>query len=167
MRKIVLLLVLSLPLLSFAPTAHKFYVSITKIEHNTQENSLQIISKIFIDDLEDVLQARYAKDLSLDSTNKDESIETTLETYLRKKIKIKVNGQEVQFNYIGKRYDIDALDFFLEIPEVTSLKKLEITNQVLFELFPEQQNIIHVKTPKGRRSLILVNDKDTDMLKFN
>ncbi len=167
MRKLVLLLLLSFPLISFAPSAHKFYVSVTKIEHNVAAQSLQIISKIFIDDLEDVLQARYSETLSLDSTSKDENLDALLQGYLSKKLTIKVNGKDLPFEYIGKRYDVDALDFFLEIPNISNIESLEVTNKILFELFPEQQNIIHIKTDAGRRSMILEKDNPTDMLKFN
>lgn len=61
-----LLLALVFPLVSGTP-AHKFYVSITKIEYVKEKNSLQIITKIFTDDIEDALQQRYDKNISLDT----------------------------------------------------------------------------------------------------
>ena len=48
----IFLLLLSLPVLMASSSAHKFYVSITKIEYVASQQSLQIITKIFIDDFE-------------------------------------------------------------------------------------------------------------------
>ena len=45
-------------LLSFAST-HKFYVSVTNVVYSEKEDALQITSRIFIDDLEKLLEERY------------------------------------------------------------------------------------------------------------
>lgn len=166
-RLAIALLILSFPIFIAASSAHKFYVSITKIEYAEDQQSLQIITKIFIDDLEDVLQQRYDADLILDSTTDDDKIDLYLEKYLRKKFSLKANGAEVTPKFLGKKYDVETLIFYLEVTGINSLKSLEVTNEVLFELFPEQQNIVHVKKDSKRRSLILVKDRSTDMLKFN
>jgi len=167
MRKFAWLILFCFPLLSFAPNGHKFYVSTTNIEYVQEANSLQIISKIFIDDLEDVMQQRYSETLSLDSTADTPGLDDLLSKYLSKKLLIKVNGASTSFTYLGKKYDNQSLSFYLEIENVASLERIEVTNTALFELFPEQQNIIHVKTSQKRRSLILEKDRPTDMLKFN
>lgn len=62
------ILVLLLPLLAFT-TFHKYYVSVTQIEYVKKQQSVQIISRIFLDDFEDVLQARYNEKLFLLTTN--------------------------------------------------------------------------------------------------
>ncbi|MDC7998563.1 DUF6702 family protein [Gilvibacter sediminis] len=168
MKRIVLLLtVLCAPLFLANSSAHKFYVSITKIEYVQDQESLQIITKIFIDDFEDVLQERYDPDLSLDSTNDDKTVDLYIEKYLSKKLQIKANGAEVTAQYLGKEYDIETLVCYLEVTGIKELKSLEVTNEFLYELFPEQQNIVHVKKDDKRRSLILLKDESTDMLKFN
>lgn len=168
MKRIALaLFVLTLPVLLANSSAHKFYVSITKIEYAEEQESLQIITKIFIDDFEDVLQERYDPDLFLDSTNKDEALDLYVEKYLKKKLKLKVNGAEVSMNYLGKKFDIETLVCYLEVSGIQALESIEVSNEALFELFPEQQNIVHIKKDDKRRSLILIKDKSADMLKFN
>lgn len=160
------LLLLIFPLIS-ASSAHKFYVSITKIEYVKEKKSLQIITKIFTDDIEDALQQRYDSSLYLDSQKETEAVDEAVENYLLQKIKIKVNGQPVQLNYIGKEYDVDMLVAYIEVTEVPELKTIDIENKVLMEIFPEQQNIIHLKTSKSRKSLILDKDEPSGRLKFN
>ncbi|MEM0518516.1 MULTISPECIES: DUF6702 family protein [Aequorivita] len=162
----ILLLLLVFPLMS-GSNAHKFYVSITKIEYVKEKNSLQIIAKIFTDDIEDALQQRYDSSLSLDTEKETPTTNEVLQNYLLEKIHIKVNGSAVKLNYLGKEYDTDMLVAYLEVVDLKELKTIEIENKVLLEMFSEQQNIIHLKTPTTRRSLILDNDEPRGKLKFN
>jgi len=53
-----LLIFLLVPLFAFT-TAHKFYVSVTNIEHSKADKALQITTRIFIDDFQRVLEERY------------------------------------------------------------------------------------------------------------
>lgn len=153
-------------MVSGAP-AHKFYVSITKIEYVKEKSSLQIITKIFIDDIEDALQQRYDPSISLDTKKETEAANEDLKKYILQKINIKVNGKAVSLNYIGKEYDTDMVVAYLEVTGVKELKTISIENKVLLDVFSEQQNIIHLKTPNSRKSLILDNDEPKGELKFN
>ncbi|MBT8261756.1 MAG: hypothetical protein KJO05_02970 [Bacteroidia bacterium] len=159
-------LIFIFPLLT-AATAHKFYVSITKVEYVAEKQSLQIISKIFIDDIEDALQTRYDEDLRLDPEKETEREETFLKQYIFQKLKIAVNGTPVTFDYIGKEYETDIVKIYLEVTDISEVKTLEITNKVLMEMFEEQQNIIHYKSGGKRKSLVLEKDYPKGMLNFN
>ena len=48
-------------------SAHKYYVSITKIEYVSEKQSVQIITRIFIDDLEKLLKERFDNSIVLNS----------------------------------------------------------------------------------------------------
>ncbi|MRT17012.1 hypothetical protein F3C99_08590 [Vitellibacter sp. q18] len=160
-----LLLFLLFPMLSAVP-AHKFYVSVTKIEYAKEKNSLQIITKIFIDDIEDALQKRYDPSLSLATDMETEAAEADLKKYILQKLKITINGSPVRLHYIGREYDPDMVVAYLEVTDVKSLKSIRVENKVLMELFPEQQNIVHIKTPQSRKSLILEKDEPSGELNF-
>ncbi|MAB57868.1 MAG: hypothetical protein CL524_10025 [Aequorivita sp.] len=162
----ILLLLLIFPLIS-ATSAHKFYVSITKIEYVKEKKSLQIITKIFTDDIEDALQHRYDPSISLDTKKETETSDEYVQKYIIQKLNIKVNGKPVQLNYIGKEYDVDMLVAYIEVTHVPNLKSIEIENKVLMEMFPEQQNIIHLKTTNSRKSLMLDKDEPSGKLKFD
>lgn len=148
-----------------ASTAHKFYVSTTKIEYVEQQQSVQIISKIFIDDLEEVLRKRYDESIVLDS--KDESEQDFVKRYLLQKLQITINGIPATLEYIGKEYEIDLIKVYFEINDIIELNTIEIENMVLFDLFEEQQNIIHLKTGESRRSLVLNKENPKGMLNFD
>ncbi len=159
-----------LVILFFTLTAgniHKFYVSTTQIEYAEQEESLQIIVKIFIDDIEAVLRERYNKpEMELASKKETEEDAELIKQYILKKLHIQVNHKEMPLTYIGKEYDIDVLKAYIEINQVSSLQLLEIENKLLMEKFPKQQNIIHFKWGKNRNSLLLNIDNPKGLLKF-
>ena len=163
----ILALVCCIPLFSGAGIAHKFYVSTTIVEYAKKKESLQIITKIFIDDLENVLRKRYQNsDISLATTKETEAYADLAKSYILKKLHFKVNGKEIEPEYLGREYDIDIMSAYLEIKDVSTLKSLEIENEVLFDMFDDQQNIIHLKTPQTNRSFILEKSKPKEMLNF-
>ena len=148
-------------------SAHKFYVSITKMEYVKEKGSLQIITKIFTDDMEDALQQRYSPLISLDTKKETPEANEFLEKYLLQKLNVTVNGKPVTLHYIGKEYDTDMVVAYIEVTGIKNMKNIEIENKVLMEIFPEQQNIIHLKTINSRRSLILDKDEPKGELDFN
>ncbi len=167
MKKLFFVLSVLLISMSSFTVVHKFYVSVTQIEYNEQQKSLQIISRIFIDDIEKVLRSRYDETIELVSQKHEAKVDKYLGAYLNQKLIITVNGQEVVFNFIGKEYDNDLVLCYLEVENVPELKTISVSNKALMDFFEEQQNIIHVKKGENRKSLILQKEKDKGMLKFS
>ncbi len=163
--KFALVLVL-FPLIA-ASTDHKFYVSTTNVEYVAESQSIQMISKIFIEDIEDVLQLRYGPDVSLDTDQERPEHVKWMEAYIAQKFKVFVNGEEVAYEFLGHEYEIDIVKCYLEIENVPELQTIEFENKVLMDLFDDQKNIIHVKTPKSRRSIVLDVDNPKGLLNFD
>lgn len=158
------LLILLLPLLAF--TAHKFYVSVTNINYSTEHEALQITSRIFIDDLENVLLERYAFKAELATDDESEHANAYVEKYFRTKFVVKLNGEYTEYAFLGKKYDNDIAVCYLEIPNVklNSLTSIEIQNEVLTDLFDEQQNVVHFKINTTKKSFVLVKENNKGML---
>jgi len=167
MKKLLFFAAIVLVSLSSFTAVHRFYVSVTQIEYNEEQKSLQIISRIFIDDIEEVLRKRYDESLVLVSEKEEAKINQYLDRYLQQKLRIVVNGREVAFSFIGKEYDNDLVLCYLEVTDISSLETITVSNFTLMDFFDEQQNIIHVKKGNKRKSLILEKEKDKGMLKFS
>ena len=163
-QKILLLCIIA-PLFAFT-TAHKFYVSVTNIEHNTKEKSLQITTRIFIDDFQRVLNERYDFKEELTTEKEPKVVEEMMQKYLAKKIKIWVNGELKSFNFLGKKYEDDVTVCYLEVKGVENVHSLEVENDLLYEIEEDQQNLVHVKINNQRKSLLLVKENDKGLLKF-
>ena len=160
-----LLLIIVLPLISFT-ALHKYYVSVTEIEYVSEQKSVQIISRIFIDDFESLLRNRYDERLTLDLENEDDLVNYYTEKYLKEKLKITINGQSVEFNFIGKEYEEDIMLSYLEIVDVDDISSIQVTNRILFELFPEQKNIVRFKINSKNKSILLIKENDKGLLNF-
>lgn len=162
----VLLLVIVLPCL-MAAGVHKFYVSTTKVEYKEEKKSLQIITKLFIDDIEDVLQERYSPSIRLATKKETKAAEDFLKKYVLQKFKVEIDGKEIPLTYIGREYEIDVVKIYLEASKVSNIETIEIENKILFEISPDQQNIVHVKRGDTKKSFILDKDNPNGMLNFD
>lgn len=145
---------------------HDYYVSVTQIEYAKNQKSLQIISQIFIDDFEKLLRERFDESIVLAPDNQRELIERYMQSYLEDKLKLKVNGKALDFKFIGKEYKDDITYCYLEVENITEIKSLSVTNRILFDVLPDQQNIVRLKLLNKNRSFLLVPDNDNCMLNF-
>ncbi|WP_100610040.1 DUF6702 family protein [Confluentibacter lentus] len=160
----ILLVVLSV---SAFTAIHKFYLSVTQVDYIKEKKSVQIISRIFMDDFENLLRQRYDKTINLDDTKNAAVVDAHIKKYLAERIKIKINGKDVTFNFIGKETDLDVMKVYLEIEGVKDIHSFQITNKVLFDLFEDQQNMVKLKMNSIFKNYLLTSQNDNAMLNFD
>ena len=153
-----------IPLVAF--TMHKYYISLCEIEHNEEQNTLQITVGLFIDDLEYTLNKNHKKTLNLATKQEVENIDEYYQSYLNKHFKITVNNSLKPYIYIGKEYDDDIVRFYLEITNIEKIKSIEIINNLLFKDFEDQQNIVKIKANKIHKTFYLTAKNDKGLLNF-
>lgn len=163
--KITIVALLFVGLSSF--NAHKFYVSVTKVEYKKEAQTLQIITKIFIDDVEDVLNERYNTTTNLDTKKETQRDRDLLKEYILKKLIVEVNGEKPTLNYLGIDYEPGMVKAYIEINNVAQCNSIGIENTMLMEKFEEQQNIIHLTIDGEKRSMVLEKANPNGLLKFN
>ncbi len=159
------LLFLVFSLMSYK-SIHKYYISSTRIEYVEEKKSIQIITRIFIDDLEAILKERYDETIELDRENNIRA-NFYIEKYVKTKFKIDINNKPVQLTFIGTESDTDIVKCYLEIENIKRVNTIKVSNTILFDLFPDQQNVIKLDFNKKKKSFILTPQKETFMLKFN
>lgn len=151
---------------SFSSLDHESYLSVTEIEYNKEETSIQIISRVFIDDLEDVLSKRYQREIRLSYKKDLIANKAIIEKYLDKKLKISVEGRPAELNFLGSKFDADQIVLFVESPNIKSFNKVEVENLILTDLFDAQKNIVHVKKGDKIESMLLVKGNGSKTLIF-
>src|SRR5690606_2667893 len=161
----IFILVIILVTFSFK-AAHKYYLSVTQVEYVEEKKSVQIISRIFMDDMENALKQNYDMSLSIDASDTS-VLDAYISKYVTEKIKIEINGEKTDFNFIGKETDLDIMKVYLEIENVENIRSFQITNKVLFELFKEQQNMVKLKMNNLHKSYLLNRQKQGAVLNFD
>ena len=154
------------PLLAFT-AVHKYYVSVTQIDFLPEKQAVQITSRIFIDDFEKLLRTRYDEKITLATKNESLTTDSYIEKYLNEKLKLKINNKDVTLTFLGKEYDTDVIKCYLEIENIKTIKTIEISNKVLFDIFSDQQNIIKTKINSQQKSFILIPQNSSNILTFN
>lgn len=161
----IIVFLLVLPLMSFS-VLHKYYVSVTEIEYVKEKQSVQIISRYFIDDFEKLLRERYSSDITLKLENESETVNFYIEKYLKDKLQITINNQPAIYKFLGKEYEDDILLCYLEIKNVPEITSIEVENRALQDVFPDQQNIIKLKVNSKNKSFLLNKENPKGLLKF-
>ena len=167
MRKIILIFVLIFIFVGFSAfEVHKFYVSIYQINFNQKEKRLEIISRIFIDDLNEVLLEKYSKKTNFSDANIANDDVELMKKYLSENFLIKVNGISKPINYLSNEIETNVLICYFNIKNISKIKKLEIKNKALFELNSEQQNIMQTTIYGKKKSLLLTLDNAKETIKI-
>lgn len=145
---------------------HKFYVSLTQVEYVKEQQSLQIISRVFLDDLEDALSEFSGESVRISSEPADTAQNQLVENYFRSKLKFEIDGKKAPLKFVGKTTDNDMLVVYFEIEQLKKVKTIVVTNEVLFEMFEEQQNIIRTQINNQKKSFILISQDRSKVLNF-
>lgn len=163
MKKIILLLLI-IPIFSF--TTHKYYIALTEIEFKEDTRSVQMIMNVFMDDIEHTINKEYTINAELSNPKEINNVDDYFKKYLNDHFEVAINSLPRKYKYIGKEYKDNIVFFYLEIENVSTLKSIEIKNDLLIKYFPEQQNLIKIKINKNRKSLFLTQKKPKGLLNF-
>ncbi|MCM4155885.1 DUF6702 family protein [Gramella sp. AN32] len=166
MKRIVVLLCMVFTLFSFKTIDHESYLSVTEIEYREDLHDVQIISRVFLNDFEDVLTKRYAQEISLSNEGDLKKNKDVLEKYLQNKLFIEVDNKKLDLHFLGSKYDADQLVLFIEVKDVNSFKKVKVENLILTDLFDAQKNIVHVKRGKKIESMLLMKETGAQLASF-
>ncbi|MDT0686131.1 DUF6702 family protein [Autumnicola psychrophila] len=167
MKKLTLILVCFVMFSSFKTNGrHEFFLSVTEIEYKKDSGALQIISRVFIDDFQKVLNQRYGKEISLSHEKETGDVRNSIDKYLSQKLNLMINDEKLKLNYLGKEYDGDQLILYVEVENVPDFKQIEVQNAVLTDLYDDQKNVVHVKMDDQIKSLLLDKDRDKGVINF-
>ena len=161
-------IVLLLSIFSFFSftSLHKYYISVTQIEFVKDKQSVQIISRVFIDDLENALRVSYDKNITLTEEADPELVNGYIEQYINDNLKIQINNTLAPLTFIGKEYDGDIIRFYLEITNIQNIASFKVSSKMLFDVSEDQQNIIKTNINSKHKSTILTIENDTELLNY-
>jgi hypothetical protein len=142
-------------LFSSGTLMHKFYVSLSEIRYNDQTERFEVSIRIFPDDLDLALLERSGINTQLATGLEHEKADSLLKVYLLEGFKLRINGEELEMNYLGKEPEADAIWCYLESSQVAEPETVTILNAILTEFFPDQVNIIQLYCGQWNKGLLL------------
>jgi len=129
---------------------HPFYVAVTEINLNTSDKTLEVSCKIFADDLEQVIEKNNHAQLDISADKDKANFDKYIPGYVKNHLGLSVDGKAMNLSYIGFEKEKESAYCYFQAENVSSLKKIDITNSLLHDFTSDQINIIHV-TVNGKR----------------
>ncbi len=149
-----------------AKTYHPIYVSVTEIEHNAKDKTLEVSCKIFTDDFEKALRNAYKTQVDLQDDKIKPTMDKLVNDYVQKHLKITIDGRVVSLKYLGFERIDEGIYSYYEAPNITAIKKVNVSNNILFEYSKQQISLIHVIVGGKRTSTKLNNPESFVAMEF-
>ena len=159
--------VLSLSLFLLTASFHPLHVSVTEIEYDEKEKELEIMVRVFLEDLEKGIQNQQEQpELNLLKPIAGHTTDALVGEYLKSHLTLSVDGNALPLHYLGFEEEGEALIGYIQVTEVGAWKAIEVTNNLLMEVFEDQSNIVHVIQQKKIKSMRLSHNNPTGKLSF-
>jgi hypothetical protein len=146
--------------------AHPLYVTVTEVNHNAKDKTLEISCKIFTNDFETALEKTFHTKTDLSQPKDKKAADKLVNDYIQKHLQLKVDGKPVAFEFVGSEKETDATWSYFQVSNIAFVKKLEITNTLLYETFEGEINLMHVTVSGNRKSDKLTNPEMNALFEF-
>jgi len=138
---------------------HPYFVSIWDIELKEETQTVQIICKVFLDDIESGLKKRF----NVEKWDwKQQNADSLAFVYLQESISLQLNNKSTSLKVIGKEMEFDVVYFYLESEKVElAHAKIHLEIPFLVEAIEDQTNLAHLKQGSLKKSFILNRSEQT------
>jgi len=145
---------------------HPFYVSVTEINYNAKEKMLEISSKLFLDDTEKTIRKQSSAAVELSNPRDQKKATQQLSDYVTKHLLIKIDGKPVTLECIGYEVEGASVWSYYQVKNISSVQKIEVTNNLLYEMYDGQISIVHAQVGNSKKSARVTNPETTMLFEF-
>ncbi len=152
---------ISLPVKADNPAKnyHPLHVSTTDISLNKQTHHLEVVCTIFTDDFELALAKKYKTKTDLSAANMHTAMDKLVADYINQNVHIKANTP-VKLNYVGFEKVKESVNVYFESDDMPAIRKIAADVSLLYNLYDDQMNIVHI-TVNGTRKSTRLDCPDT------
>lgn len=149
--------------------AHPIHVSVTEIAHKSDTQTLQITSRIFADDLADILKETYGPELDVFGTYNKILFDSLMTRYLAHHFDVHTDGNATELHYLGHEVQLPVIWIYVEGVNVTTdCKSVKVRNSILMDKFDDQENMVHVYRKGDQvKSMLLKFGAETRSITFD
>lgn len=144
------------------PTLHKVHVSVTNLEFNQPGQRVEIVIRVFTDDLQTALSRRANRTVNIDpaTAGGDRKVVELVMAYLRSSFELKNKaGRTVALSWSGIEGQPDMFWIFVKGRTQGGLEGAQLRNKIFCELFDDQVNIVNAKH-QGKQVGLMFESKD-------
>ena len=160
-KRFSLFFIIASAVLLSAMISHKFYVTTTSLRFVESNNSFQITSRLFIEDIESILVKSSNTELKLAPDSDESVVDSLLTNYFEDNLIFTSVENEFKINFLGKEYKDDTMVCYL-LDE-----NINIQNTLLFDFSEEQKNIVHYRNGNQRKSFLFTHTQPRFKIKLN
>lgn len=132
---------------------HPFYVSVTEIEHNAADKTLEMSCKVFTDDFEKILVKATGGSVDIYRPKDKALLEKQIADYIKKHFTVKLDGKSVELEYVGYEIEEQSTYSYFQVSHLGKApQKIEISNKIFYEMFDKQISIMHCTVGGNRKS---------------
>ena len=143
---------------------HPFHVSVCKIHYNLKTNDLEIVQRVFLDDIEQALTKQLPQ-LDIVTQHQTTALEQVLRSYFRTNLMVSINGEKTPWEWVGHEIQDAHLVLYMRIAALDQLNHLHITSYVLND-FDDQKNWVHVQAHNSTQSIILTKHQPSGTIRW-
>jgi len=144
------------------PCPHKVHISVTNLEFNQPKQTVEIVIRVFTDDLENALSRSGSRTVKIDpaSAGKNRRVGDLVMAYLRSNFELKNKaGRPVTLSWNGIEGQVDMFWLYVKGRMPGGLEGAQMRNKIFCELFDDQVNIVNAKQ-QGKQIGLMFESKD-------
>lgn len=151
---------------AYACLVHPFFVSMTDINYNDNNQSLEISVRIFTDDFENTLRKQHTGKIDILHPVNQDQMNGYVSAYIQQHLQLKVNDKPVQLHFIGYEEQSESIWSYFEADNVDKINKVSIVNSLLHDFNTNQINMMHIKVKDKEQSNKLNYPETTTLFSF-
>ena len=137
--------------------AHPLFISVTEMEHNQKDKIVEISCKIFTDDFEKTLRMNTKEKVDLLNPALKSQMEKLVNSYIQNHLIVQIDSRKVAMKFLGYEQQEEGITSYFQVDNISSIKKIQVSNSLLYEFNIQQMGIIHAIVNGNRKSSKLAN----------
>lgn len=149
--------------------AHPVHLSVTNLEYFEKQNYFQMSIRLFVDDFETIVNYKNNIELNLGKDNELKDAQFYISQYITQNIIIEANNKKIPENkFILTNYEIKDISVWLtfKIKFREKFSTLKLTNKLMFDLYPDQKNMLIYTQNKKQYAIDFEPDKISETIKL-
>lgn len=144
--------------------SHPVHVSISNIDYSEKNKSFDISLKIFVNDLEAVIDNKYHVKLNLGKSDESQNSIELINKYISENYVIIINNKIKSKNkmiFKDKKIIEDSIWLYYEYKGVKSnIKNISIKDSILTDIYKDQNNLLIINYNNFQKGYNFKNDDD-------